>query len=74
MDGLLAVFIVLTPIIVVMIQVYGYRDSVKRTTALEVKSDEIHVLVNSRLTEALTRIKSLEKALNIEDGDPIPEH
>lgn len=37
-----------------------------------VKLDEIHLLVNSRLTEALDRIKGLEGALGIGPKDPVP--
>jgi hypothetical protein len=34
------------------------------------KLEEIHVLVNSRLTEALDRIESLEEALHLATGIP----
>jgi uncharacterized membrane protein len=37
------------------------------------KLEEIHVLVNSRLTEALTRIDELEKSLKLPPGAPIPK-
>jgi len=36
------------------------------------KLEEIHVLVNSRLTEALTRIDELEKTLKLPPGAPVP--
>jgi methyl-accepting chemotaxis protein len=36
------------------------------------KLEEIHVLVNSRLTEALTRIDELEKSLKLPPGAPVP--
>lgn len=35
------------------------------------KLDGIHVLVNGRLDEALTRIKHLEEKLNLEPGEGI---
>lgn len=36
------------------------------------KSNQIHVLVNSRLEDALTRIKHLEEKLGLSKGEPIP--
>lgn len=41
-------------------------------TATENKLEEIHVLVNSRLTEALDRIDQLEKALGLLPDAPVP--
>ncbi len=38
----------------------------------ENKLEEIHVLVNSRLTEALNRIDDLEKSLGIQPDAPAP--
>lgn len=37
------------------------------------KVEEIHVLVNSRMSSALRRISQLEKALGIKKGAPVPE-
>lgn len=37
----------------------------------EVKLDGIHVLVNSRLTEALERIKALEDKLGLAPGEKV---
>lgn len=36
------------------------------------KVDEVHVLVNSQMAAALERISELEKALGLQDGQPIP--
>ena len=37
------------------------------------KLDGIHVLVNSRLTDALDRIAGLERALGIQPDEPVPD-
>ena len=39
----------------------------------ENKLEEIHVLVNSRLTEALNRIDDLERSLGIPPDAPVPK-
>lgn len=72
MNAFLAVVVVFTPLIVVGAQILAQRDRHKKAEAISVQTAEIHVLVNSRLTDALERIKALEEALGIEDGDPIP--
>jgi hypothetical protein len=43
------------------------------STNTEHKLEEIHVLVNSRLTEALNRIDQLEKSLGIPPDSPVPK-
>ena len=40
--------------------------------ALHRKSEQIHVLVNSRLDDALGRIAALEHKLGLEPGEAVP--
>lgn len=41
-------------------------------TKAQSKIQEIHVLVNSRLSEALSRVEQLQSSLGITDSDPAP--
>ena len=51
-------------LIAILVAVVGY--------VLHRKGEQIHVLVNSRLDEALGRIESLEDRLGLEPGEPLP--
>jgi len=64
--------IVLTPFLVLLGTIYSARDRHVKMAALDAKADEIHVLVNNRMTEALERIAALEAKLGLASGEPIP--
>lgn len=58
---------------IVAAYVLSRRKVTQVATVTETKLDTIHVLVNSRLEEALERIAALEKALGIKPNGPIPK-
>jgi hypothetical protein len=57
-------------IVVALIGLKAARVGAQHLGAQDEKLQEIHVLVNSRLTEALDRINSLEEALHLATGIP----
>jgi hypothetical protein len=57
-------------IVVALIGLRAARIGAQHLGAQDEKLQEIHVLVNSRLTEALDRIESLETALHLATGIP----
>lgn len=64
-----AVVIAGTAVIGSLITMDSWRRN-RHLVAQDHKMDEIHVLVNSRLTEALDRIDTLEEALHLATGIP----
>ncbi len=67
-----SVMVVLTPFLVLAGVIYTSANTNRKAHGLAEKADEIHVLVNSRLTEALDRINELEKKLGLTPGEQIP--
>lgn len=59
---------ILTPIGVIVAAFFGR----KKLNATAASVNEIHVLVNSRMTEALARIQSLETKLGLAPGEAVP--
>lgn len=58
-----------TAVLGCFIAIDGWRRN-KHLAKQDEKLEEIHVLVNSRLTEALERIHALEEALHLATGLP----
>jgi hypothetical protein len=51
--------------------VAGYVIQKRKAEKIESKTDQIHVLVNNRMTEALQRIESLEGSLSLTAGEQL---
>lgn len=63
---------VVTPFLVLFGTIYLARNTKKKSVELNDKADAIHILVNSRLDEALKRITDLEGKLGLSPGEAIP--
>lgn len=66
-----AITIIPPTLAIILSSVRGQRSRQSHADVAEKKLDGIHVLVNGRLDEALSRIKHLEEVLNLEPGKAI---
>lgn len=64
--------VVLAPIALLILQLLSRKQAEANVQKLSQENGQIHILVNSRLEDALLRIKHLEEKLGLEPGDPIP--
>lgn len=70
-EVLLGIAAILTPLSVIIGHLLARSDRQKKANVSSQENAQIHVLVNSRLTEALQRIEVFEKHLGLPPGaDP----
>lgn len=65
------IMLIVTPLLVLAGTIYSKQDRAKQSKMIVTQTEEIHVLVNSRLTEALDRIDQLEKLLGLTPGQSL---